>query len=91
MDFNIEQIEYLSKISMSGEEIESFKEKFSSTLDFVDSILQVDIPEEFDKDEPISLDDLRDDVAKESLGRDEALMNAPKEKDGCFVAPLVVE
>ena len=34
---------------------------------------------------------LRDDVAKPSLSREDALANAPESRDGCFIVPRIVE
>ncbi len=34
---------------------------------------------------------LREDVARPSLTREEALQNAPEARDGCFIVPRIVE
>ena len=34
---------------------------------------------------------LRDDVARPSLPREEALANAPESRDGCIIVPRIVE
>ena len=52
---------------------------------------RLELPEGLDTDEAIALSELREDEEKPSLTREAVLMNAPKQKDGCYVTPLVVE
>lgn len=87
----IEHLEYLSKLEFSGEEKEKFEKEFENILKFVDEIAELDLPEGLDKDEPITLSDLRTDEPQESIPQEVALQNAPKQKDGCYLTPLVVE
>ena len=87
----IEHLQYLSKLSFPDEEKEKFEGEFEKLLGFIDEIKRIEIPSELEKDCPISLADLREDEPKESMEREEVLKNAPKQKDGCYVTPLVVE
>lgn len=87
----IEHLEYLSKLKFPDEEKESFEKDFDSILKFVDEIKNLDLPCDLEKDSPISLSQLRNDEPKDSMVQEEVLMNAPKQKDGCYVTPLVVE
>ncbi len=87
----IEHLEYLSKLEFTGEEKENFKKEFENILKFVDEIASLELPEGLDKDTPITLDDLRTDEPQASIPQEEALSNAPKQKDGCYLTPLVVE
>lgn len=91
MEFDVEHLSYLSKLEFSEDEKKAFETEFSSVLDFVGEISGVQLSEEIENDKPILLSNLREDEPKESLSREQILANAPKQKDGCFVAPLVVE
>ena len=44
-----------------------------------------------DKSKAITLDDLREDVPKASLNKDEVFMNAPRCEHGYIVVPKVVD
>lgn len=87
----IEHLEYLSELKFSEEEKSSFEKDFDSIVAFVDEIKQLELPDDLEKDNPISLSQLRSDEPKDSMSQQEVLMNAPKQKDGCYVTPLVVE
>lgn len=87
----VEYLENLSKLKFSEEERTLFETEFDSIIEFVDEISGLELPEGLDTDEAIVLSELREDEEKPSLTREAVLMNAPKQKDGCYVTPLVVE
>ena len=87
----VEHLENLSKLKFSEEERTLFETEFDSIIEFVDEISGLELPEGLDTDETIALSELREDEEKPSLTREAVLMNAPKQKDGCYVTPLVVE
>ncbi len=87
----VEYLENLSKLKFSEEERTLFETEFDSIIEFVDEISGLELPEGLDTDEAIALSELREDEEKPSLTREAVLMNAPKQKDGCYVTPLVVE
>ncbi|MBP3431543.1 MAG: Asp-tRNA(Asn)/Glu-tRNA(Gln) amidotransferase subunit GatC [Clostridia bacterium] len=87
----IEHLEYLSKLKFSDEEREKFEKEFDDVLAFVDEIKALEIPQDLGRDKPIALAKLREDEPKESMSNEDVLQNAPKQKDGCYVTPLVVE
>ena len=87
----IEHLEYLSKLKFSEEEKSSFEKDFDSIVAFVDEIKQFELPDDLEKDNPISLSQLRSDEPKDSMSQQEVLMKTAKQKHGCYVSPLVVE
>ena len=89
MSVDIKYLEKLSKLEINEQSKEKFEKDFEKILDFVGQITCLDLPEE-DKSRFVKLNDLRDDVIKDSETVD-VLLNAPKKKDGCYVTPLVVE
>ena len=88
---DIVHLEYLSKLKFSAEEKQVFESEFQNILAFVNEIAELELPEELSKDEAVPIDTLRKDEAKPSISQEEALQNAPKQKDGQFVTPLVVD
>lgn len=88
---DIIHLEYLSKLKFLPEEKEIFENEFKNILAFVNEIAELELPDELSKEEPITIENLRADEPHESLEREEALKNAPKQKDGQFVTPLVID
>lgn len=87
----IEHLEYLSKLKFSQEEKQKFEREFKDILSFVDEIKNIELTGDFERDKAIPLSELREDVPCVSMGQKGVLSNAPKQKDGCYVTPLVVE
>lgn len=88
---DIVHLEYLSKLKFTDAERDAFQNEFSNIVAFVNEIAELELPDEFNKDNAISINDLRADEATESMPQAEVLQNAPKQKDGCYVTPLVVD
>lgn len=87
----IEHLQYLSKLKFDENEKAKFEKDFENILKFVDEIATLDLPDELEKDSAIPLSKLREDEPRKSMPQNEVLQNAPKQKDGCYVTPLVVE
>lgn len=88
---DITHLEYLSKLKFSAEEKASFENEFENIISFVNEIATLELPEQLNLDDAISIDKLRADEVTKSIPQSEALQNAPIQKDGCFVTPLVVD
>lgn len=88
---DITHLEYLSKLKFSAEEKASFENEFENIISFVNEIATLELPEQLNLDDAISIDKLRADEPVPSISQEEALLNAPIKKDGCFVTPLVVD
>ena len=88
---DIVHLEFLSKLKFEPEEKANFSRDFQNIINFVDEIKELNLADDLSKKETISISDLREDEAKASLPQAEALQNAPKQKDGCYVTPLVVD
>lgn len=87
----IKRLEFLSKLKFTEEEKEDFEKDFDSIVDFVDEITKLMLPQELEQDDAMDLEELRDDEPMESMSQEDVLSNTPKQKDGCYVTPLVVE
>lgn len=88
---DLEYLEVLSKLKLSQDEKAQFEKDFDRIIDFVNEIAEVDTADVTDKVKAISINELREDEAMASMDRVSVLQNAPKQKDGCYVTPLVVE
>ena len=88
---DIVHLEYLSKLKFAESERDSFENEFKNIIAFVDEIANLELPDELDVDKAISLNDLRPDEQKARMPQEDALQNAPIQKDGCYVTPLVVD
>lgn len=87
---DIKHLAYLSALQFSDDELEKFKDDFNNILGFVDQISSANVDGELEYS-PIDVEELRDDVAKESYPQSKILENAPKQKMGCFAVPLMME
>ena len=81
----------LSKLEFSEEEIDSFVESMDSIVGYVNTLSQIDTSGLEEELTPINLDDLRQDEVKPSLAQQDAILNAPKKRNGGFSVPQVVE
>lgn len=95
MKLTTDQVKYVAKLGnlqLSSEEEELYAEQLSAILDYVEQLNSVDtsgVEPTFNVTGKRSV--WREDVVGESLSQDEALQNAPKSKNGQFVAKGVFE
>ncbi len=85
------KIAELAKIEINREEAEKFRKEFESIIDYFNVLDEVgeDVEPTF---HVLPLKNIfREDVPKEGLSREEALMNAKHVEDGYFKGPKIVE
>ena len=87
----IEHLEELSMLKFTNSEKQKFKDEFDTILEFVSEITKIDLDIDSITSRGLKLDDFRDDKPKKSMKKEDALKNAPKRKDGCFVTPMVIQ
>ena len=93
MKITLDEIKYLEKLSAlksSDERLLSIAEDFNEVAEFVNQIQKAEVSTDLGYEPALSLGELREDVAKESITQDEVLMNAPEKDNGYFVVPKVV-
>lgn len=81
----VEHIASLAKLKFSEEELEGFTEKFSDILNYVEKLDRVnteDVDPTFQVNEHFQ--ELREDIVKEGLSRDEVLQNTVEKQYGYF-------
>lgn len=88
MEIDFEHLQELSKLKIEDEKKSQFKADFLNILNFVDEITKLELPAD-EKSEGVKISSLREDEPKREVF--DALANAPKQKDGCYQVPLVVE
>ncbi|MGL4308593.1 Asp-tRNA(Asn)/Glu-tRNA(Gln) amidotransferase subunit GatC [Cetobacterium sp. SF1] len=81
----------LARLQFNDEEIEKFQTELNDILGYIDVLGEVNT----DSIEPLSQvndgsNNLREDVIKESLTVEEAMLNAPSSEDGALIVPKVV-
>lgn len=87
----ISHLSNLSKLSFTDDELEKFSNDMSSLVKIIDTIKEVDIEyNPIADNKNIYVNDLREDIAKESMATENILKNAIN-SDNCFVVPKVVE
>ena len=78
----------LARLELSDAEVERFQEQLSAILEAVSKVQELDLSDVPPTSHPLDVVNVwRDDEVRPSLPRDEALANAPGERDGHFEVP----
>ena len=81
----------LGKLEFSDEELKTKAEEMTDIINLMDTVKEIDITYDALKDNhDVYLNDLREDVVKDSLETEKVLQNAVN-SNNCFVVPKVVE
>jgi len=89
---DVKHVAELARIEFSEEDIEKFTEQLGNILNYISKLNELNTSNV----EPTShvLDEstlLRDDIVEDWLSKDEVLNNAPKEENGFFVVPKIID
>lgn len=89
MKVDVLRLAQLSRLKLSDDEVKKYEKEMEAIINMV-----ADLPEI--SGEALGVDagnpmELREDVVKPSLKREEILKNAPQTQAGCIVVPKVVE
>lgn len=87
----IEHLADLSALELSANEKKKMKNELQNILEFASKVKNLEVQAELSEDRFVTLEDLRQDVAKPGLSNEEALSNAPKKDNGCYVVSKVVD
>jgi len=88
----VKRIGLLSRLKLTEEEIELFREQLSSILTYMDKLNELNTENVEPTSHVIPLKNVfRDDCVKESLDRDELLLNVPAKKDGFYKVPKIID
>jgi aspartyl-tRNA(Asn)/glutamyl-tRNA(Gln) amidotransferase subunit C len=78
----------LARIDVTDDQVSKLQAELSGILDHVSAISELDLSEVEPTAHALSVtNSTRADVVTPGLSRDDALTNAPEQRDGCFVIP----
>ncbi|EZH64703.1 glutamyl-tRNA amidotransferase [Bacillaceae bacterium JMAK1] len=88
----VEHVADLARLSFTETEIEDFTNQMSKVIDYAEVLNELDTENVEPTTHVMDVRNvLREDNVKPSLQREEALKNAPKQKDGQFEVPSVLD
>ena len=88
----IEHIAVLARLSLSDEEKGLFGPQLSGILDYMEKLNELDTEGIEPTSHVIALSNvMRDDTGKDSIPREDALMNAPSHTDEFYRVPKIIE
>jgi len=88
----VEHVAHLARLWLSAEELEKMRTDLSAILDHIDMLKEVDVSDVAPSAQVTNLFNvLREDVARPSLPREDALANAPDQRDGMFWVKAIFE
>ena len=94
MDIEIKDIEHLATLSalkFSEQEMQDLVPEFNNTLSMINQMNEVESVSDLVVTNAVDISDLRDDEIQESIPQELALINAPKQRKGCYNVPRVVD
>jgi len=92
MKISIEHLAQLARLSVSDNEKTLFTNQIDSILSYMDKLNELDTGNVEPTSHVISLSNVvRDDLPKDSLEREDALMNAPDRTDKFYRVPKIIE
>lgn len=88
---DVEHVALLARLELSEDEKAQYAGELSRILDYVEQLAELDTTDVEPTAHPLPLRDVfRDDQQQPGLSNEEALANAPRREDGCFVVPQIV-
>ena len=92
MKISIEHLAQLARLSVSDNEKTLFANQIDSILSYMDKLNELDTENVEPTSHVISLSNVvREDLPKDSLEREDALMNAPDRTDKFYRVPKIIE
>lgn len=88
----IEHIAMLARIDLTEEEKDLFGSQLSSILDYMEKLNELDTSTIEPTSHVLSLQNvMREDTVRESIPREDALMNAPSHTEKFYRVPKIIE
>ena len=89
---DIEHIAMLARIDLNEEEKELFGSQLSSILEYMEKLNELDTTDIEPTSHVLSLQNvMREDSVRESIPREDALMNAPSHTEKFYRVPKIIE
>ena len=91
-DFNVKYVAHLARLSLSHDEEQKLGAQLNNIIGFVEQLKSVDVSGvEATAHAVPTVNVTRADEVRPSLPHDEAMRNAPKQSNGLFIVPKIVE
>lgn len=92
MKISVEHIAKLARLSVTDEEKELFGSQLEGILAYMEKLNELDTKNVEPTSHVLSLSNvMRDDIARPSIPREDALMNAPDHTDKFYRVPKIIE
>ena len=91
-DLDVAYVARLARINLTEDEAKSFQKQLDDVLKYVEKLRQLDVAGVDAAAHPLSgFNVFREDAARDWFTAEQALSNAPRQANGLFVVPKVVE
>ena len=91
-DFNVKYVAHLARLSLSPDEEQKLGAQLNNIIGFVEQLKSVDVSGvEATAHAVPTVNVTRADEVRPSLSHEEAMRNAPKQSNGLFIVPKIVE
>lgn len=91
-DFNVKYVAHLARLSLSPEEEQKLGGQLNNIIGFVEQLKSVDVSNvEATAHAVPTVNVTRADEVRPSISHEDALRNAPKQSNGLFMVPKIVE
>ncbi len=88
----IDHVALLARLELKDEEKELFSKQVGSIIEYVDKLNELDIDDVDPTAHVLPIKNVfREDELRDSLPREKALQNAPRESDGFYRVPKIIE
>ncbi|MCL6604565.1 MAG: Asp-tRNA(Asn)/Glu-tRNA(Gln) amidotransferase subunit GatC [Paenibacillus sp.] len=89
---DVQHVAKLARLQLSPEEEATFTEQMNAILQYAEKLNELNTDNVKPTTHVLQVSNvMREDVVRESLSQDEALLNAPDHEDGHFKVPAVLE
>ena len=90
-DEEVRKVALLARLELSKEEVTEQAKHLNNLLLQFEALQNLDVTGiDPTSHSHLVFNVMRDDIVRPSLSREEALANAPEQRDGCFVVPRIV-
>jgi aspartyl-tRNA(Asn)/glutamyl-tRNA(Gln) amidotransferase subunit C len=87
----VEHVALLSRLALTPEQVERATHQLDGILSYIEKLNELDTTGVEPLSHPLKVQNVfREDVRKESLSREDALRNAPRQRNGFFEVPPVI-
>ncbi len=88
----IDHVALLARLELKDEEKKLFSKQVGSIIEYVDQLNELDIDDVEPTAHVLPIKNVfREDELRDSLPREKALQNAPRESDGFYRVPKIIE